>query len=245
MVFPILIPSKKRPNSKLFKMLSDDGLDFKVIVEPQDVSSYSQWLDNLIRLPLNDQGLVFSRNFTINYARDNRLDWFWMIDDDITNFYKTINGKNAAVTASVALTKAESLFKGRNDIAQSGLEYQQFSWSQKKPYSFNSYCDVCVCINVKKTKKVNYRENVTLKLDRDFTLQCLALGYKTMRATHVAFSCPKNGSNQGGLYNEYRSGLESKSVKEMCKLWGSDICKPIIKPDGRHDVKINWRYFKQ
>ena len=209
MVFPILIPSKKRPNSKIFRMLSDDGLDFKIIIEPQCAHDYRKWNNHLVILPENDNGLVFARNFTINYARDMKLDWFWMIDDDITSFYETINGKSFGVTASFALDKSEYFFKNRSDIAEASLEYRQFSWSQKKPCVFNSYCDVCVCINVKKTQRVKYRKNVTLKEDRDFTLQCLALGFKTIRTTHVAFSCPKNGSNQGDVYRDWETDRKS------------------------------------
>lgn len=225
-------------------MLSDDGIDFSIIVEPQDVASYSEWAGHLLVLPLNDQGLVFSRNFTINYAREKRLDWFWMVDDDITSFYKSEAGKNISISPFDAFTRSEKLFKNRGDVAQSAMEYQQYSWSQKKPITLNSYCDVCVCINVERTRGIKYRKQVTLKEDRDFTLQCLSLGYKTLRTNYIAFSCPKNGSNQGGLYEDYKSGLETESVREMCRLWGNTICSPVTKKDGRKDVKINWGYFK-
>jgi hypothetical protein len=86
---------------------------------------------------------------------------------------------------------------------------------------------------------------VNLKLDRDFTLQVLSLGYDTLRTFKYAFSCPKNGSNAGGLQGVYQTdGEELRNSQRMCELWGAQVCKLNIKSDGRPDVKINWGYFK-
>lgn len=244
MVFPILIPSKKRPKSKLFQLLKDDELEFLVVVEPQDYDDYKYLGKNLILLPEDNKGLVFSRNFILEKSKELNFNWFWMIDDDVNKFYKTVNKRNISITPKEAFELSEKIILKSDNIAQAAMEYQQFSWSQSKTFNYNSYCDVVVFINTEKTKNIKYRVNVTLKEDRDFTLQCLSRGYRTMRTTHVAFSCPKNGSNEGGLYDVYKSGVERNSVNEMCKIWGKDICQPVTKKDGRYDVKINWKYFK-
>lgn len=246
MVYPILIPSKNRPNSKLFNSLKTDNLLFNIIVEPQDYETYQDagYKDNLIILPENNRGLAYSRNFILNLARNSKYSWFWMLDDDITNFYETIDNKTKITNPTNALSIAEDVLTKQKGIGQLGLEYQQFAWSQKKDFAVNSYCDVCVCINVQATKKINYREEVLLKEDRDFTLQILSKGYQTLRVSKSAFSCPKNGSNKGGLFDIYQSDREKLSVLKMCELWGSSICTPQTKADGRFDVKINWKYFK-
>lgn len=219
-------------------------MDFKIIVEPQDAIAYKEYSEHLLILSSDDQGLAFSRNFAINYARQNYPDWFWMMDDDISKFYKTVNKKNIQISTKEALSSAELLFSKRNSVGQAALEYQQYSWSQSKDIVLGSYCDVCVCIHTKRTKSLKFRHEVNLKLDRDFTLQCLASGYQVLRTAHIAFDCPKNGSNEGGLYDDYKSGIEHQNVLEMCKIWGANICTPATKKDGRRDVKINWKYFK-
>lgn len=195
-------------------------------------------------LPENDRGLAYSRNFALSHARSLGLDWFWMLDDDVTKFYKTVAKRNIPISARDCLGGAEGLFKDTPGIAQAALEYQQFSWSQAKPVYINGYCDVAVCINVKRTKTIAYRQKVELKEDRDFTLQCLSKGFRTVRACHFAFSAPQNGSNDGGLFDVYKSGRERQSVNEMCKIWGPSICNPVTKKSGRRDVKINWRFFR-
>lgn len=244
MVFPILIPSKKRPGSKLFAQLKSEGIPFNIVVEPQDKDNYRAHSSHLLMLPESNLGLAYSRNFILDHARASGFDWFWMLDDDISKFYKTVSKRNIAISALECLSAAESLFKNDSSCAQAALEYQQFSWGQARPAFINGYCDVAVCINVKRTKTMAYRQQVELKEDRDFTLQCLSKGFRTIRACHLAFAAPQNGSNDGGLFDVYKSGRERQSVDEMCRMWGPSICKPITKKSGRRDVKINWRFFK-
>lgn len=37
------------------------------------------------------------------------------------------------------------------------------------------------------------------------------------------------------------SGREAETVKRMVEMWGPQICVPVVKPDGRNDVSINWK----
>lgn len=242
---PLLIPSKNRADSKLFNLLAKDNINFKIVIEPQDENNYRNkgWDKNLLLLPENNRGLVYSRNFILNYARKNNIEWLWMCDDDVKGFYQTINNKNQSISPLTAFNLAEEKFISRKNIAQCSMEYQQYAWSQKKDIITNSYCDVVVCININNTIGINYRQQVILKEDRDFTLQCLSLGYDVIRTGKISFGCPKNGSNKGGLYDVYRTGLEKDSVNNMCKLWGDKLCIPNTKKDGRYDVKINWKLF--
>lgn len=214
-------------------------------MEPQDVLSYSEYEKELLTLPDNNRGLAYSRNFVLDYARGQGSDWFWMLDDDISKFYKTVSKRNVSVSVGKCLYLSEAIFKDNSRVAQAALEYQQFSWSQSKSVTVNGYCDVAVCINVKKTKGISYRQQVELKEDRDFTLQCLSKGYLTIRTCHRAFAAPQNGSNDGGLFDVYKSGRERQAVDEMCRIWGPSICKPVVKKNGRRDVKINWKFFAQ
>ena len=43
---------------------------------------------------------------------------------------------------------------------------------------------------------------------------------------------------------EYRTGngeKEERAVERMIEEWGGDVCKKIVKKDGRIDVKIYWK----
>jgi hypothetical protein len=140
------------------------------------------------------------------------------------------------------MSKAEEQLKTIKNLAVGGLEYNQFAWAAKKQFAFNGYCEVATFVNVKNCR-VNYRPEVNLKEDRDFVLQSLALGYVSARTSGYAFAAPKNGSNKGGLYDEYKAGKEKNQVEKFCALWPG-IVEPKVKPDGRFDAKIKWSLFK-
>jgi hypothetical protein len=248
-VWPIFIASKGRPDGKTFKVLQASSLFFFIFVEREDAALYEETFANntkarIIVLPESNQGIGYVRQFILKWARDAGITWYWMMDDDITGFFKTVNRKTERISAIEALTQCQEELSGMTTIAQAALEYQQFAWSATKKYRWNSYCDVCVAINVKNTMNVNYRPQLRLKEDRDFTLQILAhTGYRTLRFATISFNVPKNGSNKGGCQTDYKaSDRELEHSKKMIEIW-PDFCSLNVKKDGRPDVKIHWNLF--
>lgn len=240
---PICVASKGRANdSKTLTALFENGSVVHLFVEPQDADKYQGCYPNadLHVLPENDKGISFVRNFILNFARIQGWDWYWMLDDDISNTYEVINKRCVKIPLNEALSKAEPLITGEPQVAIGSLEYQQYAWSAAKPKKYNSYCDVAVLISVSATKYFNYRDHC--KEDRDFVLQALSLGWRSMRTCWIGFSVPKNGSNKGGLFDAYASGLETHWSSAMVGMWPG-ICALNTKPDGRPDVKVNWKHF--
>jgi hypothetical protein len=243
-LFPILIASKGRAStSSTIAALLDDGLMPCLFVEPQEWGAYRAAYPaaECVMLEQNDHGLPYVRQQILERARARGVGWYWMLDDDITAFYQVARGRNVKVAPRVALAGAQALFAHLPDVAQAGLEYQQFAWSARRPVVFNSYCDVAVCIHVDRTRMVNNRPATDLKVDRDFTLQILATGYRTAKVCAFAFAAPKNGSNAGGLHAAYATDRrEAQASQVMARLWPG-ICTFRVKPDGRPDVAIDWR----
>lgn len=240
---PIFIASKGRAGkSELLSQLNTvtDRYSITVFVEPQDMELYSLYYPNLYLYNIghNNKGLPFVRNFMLQYAYNNDLIWYWNLDDDV-KLFEVEDGKCKHAYIDI-LQKAEQYFINDLSIGQVGLEYQQFAWSSKNEYSYNSYCDCVVCINVDLCHKLVFDENSVLKLDRDFTMQVIKSGYRTMKISKYAFGSPKNGSNVGGLYDVYKTNMEEINCIYMEQKWGKEICKHIIKNDGRHDIKIEW-----
>ena len=235
MIHPIYIPSKNRPEAKFLELIKDLDTEKHLILEPQDIDKYSKWKDyyKILNLQKNDQGLPFARDFGKNYAENNKSKWYWLIDDDITRFYKTENKKNKHITPEEALSSAQDLFNVM-PVALGALEYQQYAWSQKKPFKLNSYADCVVCFNVERTKKYKYDLKFKLKQDRDMALQ-------------ISFACPSYGSNKGGLHEIYKQNLEKVCAEQLMNKWGSKYVSIQIKDHNqgqRYDAKINWKAFK-
>jgi hypothetical protein len=173
-------------------------------------------------------------------ARQQNIDWYWLLDDDIRAFYETKTGKTIKLDAADAIARAEARFEQERNLGIGSLEYQQHAWNAKRnETSRNSYCDVAVFINARVS--ANYRR-MPLKSDRDFTLSVLASGRTTARLRDISFAVPTNGSNAGGLQATYKQGVEEQASRELARLWPG-IVEFKRKKNGRPDAKINWRFF--
>jgi len=252
-IFPIYVASKGRPESTTLRLLQVQKIAHTAVVEPQEVDEYlaemgdwqsprDEW-PKLTVLPKSNQGIAFVRNYILEDARQRGLSWFWMLDDDINGFFLVEKSRLVRTPAGEVLSAAQRVFRSVGRVGQGALEYGQFAWSARKDHAIG-YCDVAVCINVQRTAGLRYRKEMELKEDRDFTLQVLNSGWLTVRASHCAFAAPKNGSNAGGLSEVYaQNGREEEASKRMEKAWPG-ICRFEPKPDGRPDVKINWKAFR-
>lgn len=240
---PVFIPSKGRATGLKTSAHFEDKSHVFVVVEPQDEAAYKEaGHTNLLVLPKDNQGIAYVRNWILENAIKERLKRYWMMDDDITQFSEYAGAKGTKITGDLACYKAEKILVwGVPKLGQGAMEYTQFAWSQKKEIVSPGYCDVAVLINPALVGNIRYRSEMNLKEDRDFTLQILASGVLTARSGKIAFAAPKNGSNAGGLADEYaKLGREAEASKRMIKAWPG-VCSDNVKNDGRPDVKINWK----
>lgn len=219
-------------------------------MEPQDATEYKKIhrSENLIVLPEDNRGLVFSRNYILNYARSLGFKSIWMIDDDLRALYENVKGRTVKLppeSSNVVLSHAEALIRLQDNVGQGSLQYSQFGFGIKPDISLNTRCDVCVFIDLEKTNGIFYRPEFLLKEDRDFTMQIIASGLKTIRVNKYSFHCPTNGSNRGGLKPVYDLKLpEIESCQTMESTWGKEICTTYTRTNGgklRYDVRINWK----
>lgn len=241
MLWPIFIPSKGRPDPRTARLLQVANVPFQIVLEKQDLAKYPMYSNALI-LPESNQGIAYVRNFIKERATKDKASWYWMFDDDISAFGKTVNGKIQRTHPKEILLEAQSLITKTPFVGQAALEYAQFSWAARGDFTFG-YCDVAVAINTRRTRGIKYRSEMNLKEDRDFTLQVASAGNLVMRLTKLNFAAPKNGSNKGGLYDEYRAGKEKEAVQRMVEAWPGVVTSQ-VKKDGRFDCKINWKLFR-
>jgi hypothetical protein len=238
----IVVASKGRPEGKTFELLRESGLEAIIFVEPQEVAEYRACNPEHIisALDKSGQGIAYVRQQILEFFRVTTHPWFWMLDDDISGFFVSDGKKNARRTAHEVLSAAETLLTAVKDLAQGALEYQQYAWSAKKPIKLDTFCDVAVFVNVNRTRQLSYRPEVAMKEDRDFTMQCIRAGWRTARTSQLSFAAPKNGSNEGGLFDDYKAKKEAATSQRMVEIWPG-ICELHTKDDGRPDVKIDWK----
>lgn len=226
------IPTKGRANTKTYKLFEDVGIKVFHFIEPQELDLYN--VPNKVSIGQNDQGIGYVRNFMLDYAKQNNLDWVLICDDDVTGFgiYK---GKTIKKDASIWFEILEKAKKLPFELV--GINYTQHAWHEKTSYSINKkFAEVCILMNVKKIKW-NYREKLNLKEDRDFSLQTIKNGSGILRFNHYWFACPNVGTNAGGLQNEYRQKKDEDAAKKMVLEWHPFVT--LKDKNGRLDIKTD------
>ncbi len=240
----IFIPTKGRYDNCKTANLIGNYKNLFLVVEPQEYKEYRINYPNfnILQLPEDDKGLAYARNWVKLFTIRGAIKQYWLLDDDISYFYKREGTKLIRNNYDDTLLDAQNYFVD-NNVACGALEYRQYAWSSNKRGVYNSFCDSAVFIDNKLTDGIWCNEELKLKIDRDFCIKVISSGNKTCRDTMNAFSVPPNGSNKGGLkeiaYDQ--KDTELNACKKMIEIWGDDICRHIVKPDGRNDLKINWK----
>ena len=236
------IPTKGRLNTKTYKLFQDVGIEVKHFIEPQEISKYD--VPNKVSILENDKGIGYVRNFMLEYAMQNKIEWVLTCDDDVTSF-GVYNGKTVKKDASIWFEILEKAKKLPFELV--GINYTQHAWHEKTSYSINKkFAEVCVLMNVSKIKW-NYRSEFNLKEDRDFALQTIKNGNGILRFNRYWFSCPNVGSNAGGLQNMYKAKKDEESSKKMCREWNPFVTlqRKNDRVDMKTDIKGLATYYKK
>lgn len=242
MTYPIYIPSKRNPKAKIFQMLDESNLEYNVVVQPDDYSTYARFGKNLLIVPEDDKNHAYYRNFILDEAIKNNQSWVYIINDKLKKFYRCFDKKATEIPAGEALNAFEFIVKRYPDISHASMEIKRFAFRQLKTYKFNVLCQNIVLINVKKVieNNVKYKENFYPKDEIDFSLQFLSKNLDNIRTNLIAYDIQEK--------DEYESASPidmMEAVGNFYNLWGDEICDLIIKNHiGLPDVKINWEYFK-
>jgi hypothetical protein len=208
------IPTKGRTTTKTYKLFEQVGIEVRHFIEPQEIDKYN--VPNKVSILENNKGIGYVRNFMLEYARTNDLNWVLVCDDDVTAF-GIYNGKTVKKDASIWFEILDKIKKLPFEMI--GINYTQHAWHEKTNYSVNKkFAEVCVLMNVKNIHW-NYRSQFNLKEDRDFALQTIKNGNGILRFNRYWFACPDVGSNSGGLQDMYKAKKDEESAKKMCKEW--------------------------
>lgn len=241
MRIPILIPSKGRPACDTVRLLNSLGnQDWGVFVEPQDRDKYG--FGPLVQvLPENNQGIAYVRNYMIQWAKERKIPYFWMIDDDIQSIHwqdrkarRTVKFKQDPFPI---LNKHAELYLQQNHFAQMAIEYDQFSWSAKKDFYLNQYCDVFVCINTEICSRYSYDPQAVPKEDRDFTFSLVKSGERVVRLSRFSFKTGGIGSKKGGLEEVYKGDIKP-ALRHVMKKHPGYVS--LVDKENRLDVKFHF-----
>lgn len=231
----IFIPTKNRLDKpKTYQILKDLGLKPILVLDPQEEQEAKKLGFNYIALPLNDQGLTYSRNYILDYCRNNNIVNAVMIDDDVNCFGRIIEKR--FIKDNKAFLDALKIFEKTQTCGT--MEYAQFGWASPKSMSINKSIEVVHFLYIPKMKNVSYEYDT--KEDKDLAIQLIFKGVDIFKCNHLCFQVPSIGTNKGGLHELYAQNRDNKWAENLYNKWGSNIVKLVKKKNGRIDVQIRW-----
>lgn len=228
--YPVCIPSKGRAaHQKTGDALLRLGVTHRFFVEETEYDDYCRAVgDNrVVKMPFHDlgQGSIPARNFIWQWALDNGHPRHWVVDDNITSFYRCTNNRRLRVLGGGFFAAMEDFVDRYKNVALAGPHDIAFVGDrdpQLTPFVLNSRVYSCILIDTSLSHRWRGRYNE----DTDLSLRVLKDGLPTLLFRALCMDKPgtsgsKNarplpGGNTDHVYNtdDHRRAF-AESLKEQ------------------------------
>lgn len=244
--YPVYIVSKGRHENPLTaKLFLNEGIKFKILVEPQEYNSYCEsiGLENVQALPFSNLGLGSypARNFAWEDSIKNGFKRHWCFDDNIRHFVRLHKGKRIRCSGLKALSIVEDFTDRYSNIGISAFNYRYFvTANTKKPFRLNVHAYSAMLM----MNEMPYRWRMKYNEDVDLCLQVLTGGlctvlFNAFLVEKTSTYAKMKGGNQDELYkgnNESKKMLKSRSLQ---MVWPEIV--EVKKRFGRPHHFVDWR----
>lgn len=243
--YPVYVISKGRADIALTpKFLDDDGVDYKLVVEPQEAEAYAKaWGEKkILILPFSNLGLgsIPARNWVWEHAKESGAFRHWILDDNIRGVKRWYRGMRIKSDSGPAFATVEDFTDRYENIAISGMNYAMFAYTKKPPFHSN----VHVYSNLLIRNDLPFRWRGRYNEDTDLCLQALSQGWCTVLVNafviEKAQTMTMKGGNTDQLYKEDGRTVMARSLErqwpyvvETGRRWGR----------SQHVVKDQWKRF--
>jgi len=259
---PIYIVSKNRSDSMFTsRSLSRMKVPHNIVIEPQDFDSYNKALDNfqirdyvtLLVAPFSNHGdgPGRARNWAWDHAISQNAEYHWVMDDNISDFYRLHKNQRIRVESGCLFRACEDFTERYENVPMSGLQYRFFVAPNQSypPYVINTRIYSCNLIrnNCKHRWRGRYNEDTILSLDilkdGDCTIQFnFFLQGKCATQTVSGGNTSEFYHAEIGLNEETGEAIKSESLVNRYNADGT-IAKSKMLEDIHPDVaKVVWKY---
>lgn len=248
--YPVYIVSKGRAKTPYTaNWFKEDGIDFKIVVEPQEYNEYCEHIGEqyVLKLPFSNlgKGSYPARNFCWEHSTKLGAERHWVFDDNIRQMRRLHKGKRIPVNGNIAIDALEDFTDRYTNIGLSGFEYTYFLMNTyNKPFKYNVHVYSAILIK----NNMPYRWRLKYNEDVDLCLQVLHNGLCTLSFTtfcieKISTVAKLKGGNQDELYkgnDPAKKYLKSKSLEE---IW-PEYVKTVLKYDRPHHSVVWHKHFK-
>lgn len=248
MRYPVYIISKGRANRCITaRSLDRMGVEYTVVVEPQEVDDYAESIDRelIAELPFKNlgQGSIPARNWVWEDSISKGFHRHWILDDNIEAFNRLNRNDKLEVRCDSTFRACEDFTDRFENVGLSGMNYCSFckSTDAVPPYYLNTRIYSCILIR----NDLPFRWRGKYNEDTDLSIRVLKSGECTILFN--AFLCGKvtsmrmRGGNTDSIYSETNNRLE---FAESLVRQHPDVAR-VTKKFGRWHHHVNYKPFKR
>lgn len=244
--YPIYIISKGRHENPLTARALDlNGIDFKIVVEPQEYELYAKVIDEnkIIVTPFSNlgKGSIPARNFVWEHSIKEGHNKHWILDDNIMKFMRLHNNKRIQCRSSQIFKILEDFIDRYDNIGLAGMNYQNFAHDRVEmpPYKLNTRIYSCILID----NSLPFRWRGKYNEDTDLSLRVLKKGIATILFNCLLIDKTGTGRNEGGNKDIYNETNKRKEFTESLIQQHPDLVK-MTEKFGRFHHHVNYKPFK-
>ena len=258
--YPVYIVSKGRSETRLTsKALEKMQVPYYIVIEKRDYKDYSaviskekililpekyldnyEVLDNLGRLKSTGPGAA--RNFVWEHSKKNGFAYHWVMDDNITAFYRLNNNLKIKVFSGAFFRAMEDFAERYENVAMAGPNYDFFAKQNQKLLPFIKNTRIYSCNLIKNDTpfkwRGRYNEDTILSLDM------LKAGYCTIQFNAFLQGKVKTQTLRGGNSQEFYDQEGTLPKSQMQVDVHPDVSKIIFR-FGRIHHYVDYTPFKK
>jgi len=252
--YPVYIVSKGRADTMITsKSLSRMDVPHYIIIEPQDEESYKQAIVNfslrnvtLLIAPFSNHGdgPGRARNWAWDHSISIGADAHWVLDDNISDFYRLNRNERIRVESGVFFRVMEDFFDRYENLYIAGPQYRFFIAPNQKypPFVTNTriYSTLLIRNDCKHRWRGRYNEDTDICLrvlkDGDCTVQ-----FNAFMQGKCATQTVKGGNTDEFYHKEFVEDPEA--IKKQRYHAAGTINKSQMLADMHPDVAtVVWKY---
>lgn len=245
--YPVYVISKGRfENCLTAKFLIDDGVQFILVVEPQEAERYAERFgyERISILPFSNLGLgsIPARNWVWDHAKKAGYDRHWILDDNISYMMRRYKARRIRCNSGPALAASEDFIDRYENIGVAGLNYVMFAPDKSKvaPFFLNNHVYSCLLID----NKIPYRWRGRYNEDTDLCLQVLAGGLCTVLINVFLIQKKATMTMKGGNSDDlYAGDGRLKMARSLERVWPYVVSVERRFKRPQHVIRDQWKKF--
>ena len=249
--YPIYIISKGRPHTcKTAQSLEWMGLDYYIVVEPQEFKTYQAiWGHRVIQgdFDTTTRSSIPVRNWVDNHCTHDK---YWLMDDNINYFYILNNNERWRAKTGAIFLAVEDFVARHSNIALAGLNKLGFCkpFTRTSPYVLNTRVYSCTLMD----KTLNEEIKIDGQLwrgryneDTDLNIRFLKQGYCTVNFQWCMGDKATTQRLKGGNTDSvYVDGDNRLAFAQSLVDQHPDIVR-VSEKWGRFHHHVDWEVFQQ